>query len=95
MEKVILFHGPFTLPISHVIFWMLRSAYCRYPLPEIPAGWKPDPKRVWVQNQTQPSDSVNKENLNQAATAASGPMPHSKWKTSGLSADEVRTLQFT
>ncbi|KIK50063.1 hypothetical protein GYMLUDRAFT_51406 [Collybiopsis luxurians FD-317 M1] len=63
-----------------------------YPLPEIPAGWKPDPKRVWVQNQTQPSDSANKENLNQAATAASEPMPHSKWKTRGLSADERGTL---
>lgn len=54
----------------------------RYPLPDIPPSWKPDPKRVWSQSQT-PSSNSNKENVETAA------MPHGKWKTSGLSADEV------
>ncbi|KAJ3839385.1 hypothetical protein F5878DRAFT_535694 [Lentinula raphanica] len=58
-----------------------------YPLPDIPPGWKPDPKRVWSQSQPQePAPSANKENIKNDATTA---LPHGKWKTSGLSADEV------
>ncbi|KAJ4474861.1 hypothetical protein J3R30DRAFT_3337189 [Lentinula aciculospora] len=57
-----------------------------YPLPDIPPGWKPDPKRVWSQSQTQEQVSVaNKENVEQDNKAA---IPYGKWKTSGLSADE-------
>ncbi|KAJ3717704.1 hypothetical protein C8R42DRAFT_697566 [Lentinula raphanica] len=57
-----------------------------YPLPDIPPGWKPDPKRVWSQSQPQePAPSANKENIKNDATTA---LPHGKWKTSGLSADE-------
>ena len=25
----------------------LIGAWCRFPIPEIPQGWKPDPRRVW------------------------------------------------
>ncbi|KAJ3850676.1 hypothetical protein EV368DRAFT_84315 [Lentinula lateritia] len=57
-----------------------------YPLPDIPLGWKPDPKRVWLQGQNKEQYSAsNKENVKQDSTAA---IPHGKWKTSGLSADD-------
>ncbi|KAJ3912518.1 hypothetical protein F5877DRAFT_53947 [Lentinula edodes] len=57
-----------------------------YPLPDIPPGWKPDPKRVWSQGQNQEQyPASNKENVKQENTAA---IPHGKWKTSGLSADD-------
>ncbi|KAJ3979015.1 hypothetical protein F5890DRAFT_1095353 [Lentinula detonsa] len=57
-----------------------------YPLPDIPPGWKPDPKRVWsqIQSQEQIPDS-NEENFKGDPTTV---LPHGKWKTSGFSADE-------
>ncbi|KAF5375309.1 hypothetical protein D9757_009683 [Collybiopsis confluens] len=58
-----------------------------YPLPDIPPGWKPDPKRVWSKSQNPPSDSKDKENIKQPSA-----MAHSQWKTSGLSADERGTI---
>ncbi|KAF5351318.1 hypothetical protein D9758_008012 [Tetrapyrgos nigripes] len=52
-----------------------------FPLPEIPQGWAPDPRRVWGQTQN------DKENL-KTDTAV---VPHEKWK-SGMSADERGTI---
>ncbi|KAF9059660.1 hypothetical protein BDP27DRAFT_1431048 [Rhodocollybia butyracea] len=52
-----------------------------YPLPDIPPGWKPDPKRVWSQSQGQANP--DKENVKQNDS-----MPQEKWKASKLSAAE-------
>ncbi|KAI0642017.1 hypothetical protein C8Q79DRAFT_918392 [Trametes meyenii] len=56
-----------------------------FPLPDVPAGWKPNPRRVWEQ-------AKNKENLSaDQDTQRKGPQPplsHAAWKSSQLSADE-------
>ncbi|KAI1790233.1 hypothetical protein LXA43DRAFT_515639 [Ganoderma leucocontextum] len=52
-----------------------------FPMPKVPPGWKPDPKRIWEQG-------TNKENK---STTQSQPQPtrsHAEWKASLLSADE-------
>ncbi|TFK39732.1 hypothetical protein BDQ12DRAFT_681110 [Crucibulum laeve] len=54
-----------------------------FPLPEIPKGWKPNPKRVW-------DSDPNKENLQKPPTS-SEVVPHGQWK-SRISADERGTL---
>lgn len=54
-----------------------------FPGPDVPTGWKPNPKRVW-------DSDPNKENI-QAQTAKSEPLPHHIWKT-GMTAEEVRIL---
>ncbi|KAJ7663790.1 hypothetical protein DFH06DRAFT_1295824 [Mycena polygramma] len=50
-----------------------------FPLPDIPKGWKPDPRRVW-----------DKENTPKAE-GASQPTPE-KWSRTGISADQRGTL---
>ncbi|KAJ8092958.1 hypothetical protein PM082_011278 [Marasmius tenuissimus] len=55
-----------------------------FPLPDIPKGWKPSPKKVWEQQ------GHDKENVKTEETT-SGPIPHHKWK-SGMSADERGNL---
>nr|VWP02234.1 Extracellular lipase (EC [Ganoderma boninense] len=52
-----------------------------FPMPKVPPGWKPDPRRVWEQ-------AADKENK---STAKSQPQPtrtHAEWKASLLSADQ-------
>ncbi|KAF9473416.1 DUF1604-domain-containing protein [Pholiota conissans] len=49
-----------------------------FPLPDVPAGWKPDPKRVW---------SKNKENIQTPAPVPHA-QPHAQWKKSQISADQ-------
>ncbi|KAF8972792.1 hypothetical protein BDZ97DRAFT_2004154 [Flammula alnicola] len=49
-----------------------------FPLPEIPSGWTPDPRRVW---------DKNKENL-QVPTPAPEAEPQAQWKRSKISADQ-------
>jgi hypothetical protein len=61
----------FTLPSS------------RFPLPDIPEGWKPDPRRVW---------DKDKENLKNAEIS-SQPTAHGKRNT-GISADQVIRVLF-
>ncbi|KZP28739.1 hypothetical protein FIBSPDRAFT_927491 [Athelia psychrophila] len=52
-----------------------------FPLPDIPKGWSPNPKRMWDADK-------NKENVQQSsALSASGPVPHRQWKA-GVSADD-------
>ncbi|KAL1740746.1 hypothetical protein HDZ31DRAFT_85268 [Schizophyllum fasciatum] len=53
-----------------------------FALPDVPAGWKPDPRRVW---------GAGKENQ-QPQAPPQGPLPHEKWRTSGKSADERGNL---
>lgn len=48
-----------------------------FPMPKVPPGWKPDPRRVWEQG-------AEKENL-----ATTKPRSHAEWKASLLSADQV------
>ncbi|KAF9466188.1 hypothetical protein BDZ94DRAFT_1252313 [Collybia nuda] len=47
-----------------------------FPLPDVPKGWTPDPRRIWDKQQ-------NKENIQKPAPSQA----HGKWK-SGISADE-------
>ncbi|KAJ7881164.1 hypothetical protein B0H13DRAFT_2049820 [Mycena leptocephala] len=54
-----------------------------FPLPEIPRGWKPDPKRVWdKENSQKPEDSsqIGQEK------------PEKKWSRTGISADQRGSL---
>lgn len=57
----------------------------RFPLPEIPRGWKPDPKRVWdKENSQKPEDSsqIGQEK------------PEKKWSRTGISADQASQRYF-
>jgi G patch domain-containing protein 1 len=56
----------------------------RFPLPDIPQGWTPNPQRVW-------SVDADKENVEQSKPPSqSGPLPHEKWRRSGITADQVK-----
>ncbi|KAJ7027942.1 hypothetical protein C8F04DRAFT_1115872 [Mycena alexandri] len=50
-----------------------------FPLPDIPKGWKPDPKRVW-----------DKENAQTPETSSQAPPDN--WSRSGISADQRGSL---
>jgi len=55
----------------------------RFPLPDVPKGWTPNPKQVW---ERATADDTNKEN---AATGASSQVQtHAQWKI-GITPDEV------
>ncbi|PPQ65162.1 hypothetical protein CVT24_011025 [Panaeolus cyanescens] len=49
----------------------------QFPIPDIPAGWKPDPTRVW-----------DKENAAPPPPPRPKGMPHAEWKKSQLSATQ-------
>ncbi|KAF9565923.1 DUF1604-domain-containing protein [Agrocybe pediades] len=49
-----------------------------FPVPEVPPGWKPDPRRVWA---------ADKENRQQPAPPPKG-LSHEEWKRSKMSADQ-------
>ncbi|KAI0079117.1 hypothetical protein K474DRAFT_1705947 [Panus rudis PR-1116 ss-1] len=55
----------------------------KYPFPEVPKGWKPDPRRLW-------DSDKNKENVDAARRAQqnAAPKSHVEWKESQLSADQ-------
>ncbi|KAI0831977.1 hypothetical protein BC628DRAFT_1311155 [Trametes gibbosa] len=56
-----------------------------FPLPKIPPGWKPNPRRVWEKDR-------NKENLptegSKTKLNSQAPMAHATWKNNQFSADE-------
>ena len=54
----------------------------RFPLPDIPKGWSPNPKRIWEKDKENVESSQKPQDPSQ-------PVPHAKWKA-GISADEVR-----
>ena len=54
----------------------------RFPFPDIPPGWTPDPRRVWDADK-------NKENVD-ATQRRDQPQSHAEWKKNKLSADQVR-----
>ena len=57
----------------------------RFPLPDIPQGWTPNPQRVWNADV-----NANKENVEQPKPPSqSGPLSHEKWRRSGITADQV------
>ena len=64
----------------------MLTPHCRFPLPEVPAGWKPDPQRVWDAGE-------NKENATPAKVKQEPPRTHAEWKASLLSADKVQDLR--
>ena len=55
---------------------------CRFPIPDVPPGWTPNPKSLWA------SEDHEKENL-QLPRPPSGPEPHGKSRRSNISADQV------
>ncbi|GJE93220.1 G patch domain-containing protein [Phanerochaete sordida] len=57
-----------------------------FPMPEVPAGWRPDPRRVW-------EASADKENRpTQKGKEREVGQTHEEWKRSQLSADERGTM---
>jgi G patch domain-containing protein 1 len=52
----------------------------QFQLPEIPPGWQPNPRRVWEEN---------KENIS-GREVVQEPMAHGKWKSSAMTAGEVK-----
>ncbi|KAG7094176.1 hypothetical protein E1B28_007785 [Marasmius oreades] len=55
-----------------------------FPLPDIPKGWQPNPKKLWDQ------EGPDKENIKKEEIS-NGPVPHHTWK-SGMSAEERGNL---
>ncbi|KAL0580862.1 hypothetical protein V5O48_001154 [Marasmius crinis-equi] len=55
-----------------------------FPLPDVPKGWRPNPKKIWEQ------EGPDKENIKKEEDTP-GPVPHHKWK-SGMSAEERGNL---
>ncbi|KAF9269258.1 hypothetical protein L218DRAFT_994162 [Marasmius fiardii PR-910] len=55
-----------------------------FPLPDVPKGWKPNPKKIWDQQ------GHDKENIKKEESTG-GSIPHHKWK-SGMSAEERGNL---
>ena len=53
----------------------------RYPLPDVPNGWAPDPRRVWARDS-------NKENIEKPPQPIPAP---GKWN-SAISAEQVRFI---
>lgn len=56
----------------------------RFPLPEVPSGWKPNPRRVWDAGANKENEAVSK-GIQQDEPLRT----HGEWKRSLLSADEV------
>ncbi|KAI0741391.1 hypothetical protein C8Q80DRAFT_1194175 [Daedaleopsis nitida] len=55
-----------------------------FPMPDIPARWQPNPRRVWEQEH----NKENEPSADQARPAPSPSMSHSEWKANKLSADQ-------
>ncbi|KIY64089.1 hypothetical protein CYLTODRAFT_381352 [Cylindrobasidium torrendii FP15055 ss-10] len=60
-----------------------------FPLPEVPQGWTPDPKRVWASSATK--ENVQATGVGLKDVAPSG-MSHAEWKRTQKSADERGAL---
>ncbi|KAH7909692.1 hypothetical protein BJ138DRAFT_195776 [Hygrophoropsis aurantiaca] len=58
-----------------------------FPIPDIPAGWTPNPKRVWEQAKVADSNKENTATAPPPIIKPSEPQTHSQWKT-GISADQ-------
>lgn len=63
---------------------MILLSACRFPIPGIPNGWTPDPRRVWA------TDTSNKENesVKVPQSPPSAPQDRRSWMK-GKTADEV------
>ncbi|PCH44567.1 hypothetical protein WOLCODRAFT_77193 [Wolfiporia cocos MD-104 SS10] len=57
-----------------------------FPLPEVPKGWTPNPRRVWEQEQNK--ENAGAEKGADGAPARQPPKTHEEWKNSFMSADE-------
>lgn len=72
--------------INYMWFAFLMDRVLRFPLPDIPKGWAPNPRRVWIVD-------TNKENVQQTTQEladSAHAQTHAQWKDSRLSADKVR-----
>ncbi|KDQ61939.1 hypothetical protein JAAARDRAFT_190648 [Jaapia argillacea MUCL 33604] len=56
-----------------------------FPLPDIPKGWKPDPRRVWAK------DKENREKVDLATKKPHEKMTHAQWKA-GVTPDQRGTI---
>ena len=56
----------------------------RFPLPDVPTDWKPDPRRVWAKD---------KENIQEPPPPSAAAQSHAQWKKSKISAGQV-SYQF-
>ncbi|KAK7686311.1 hypothetical protein QCA50_010535 [Cerrena zonata] len=54
-----------------------------YPFPEIPKGWKPNPRRVWDADKSKENITISKE-----MHVPTQPQSRAEWKESQLSADQ-------
>ncbi|KAI0714194.1 hypothetical protein C8T65DRAFT_707738 [Cerioporus squamosus] len=60
-----------------------------FPLPDVPPGWQPNPKRVWEQGK----DKENEPAISDRTRGIQHPaQSHAAWKASQLSADERGTM---
>jgi hypothetical protein len=60
----------------------------RYPMPDLPEGWSPNPKRLWEKDKENLDTSSKKENDAPSGLVPTQPPSHAQWKT-GISANEV------
>lgn len=60
----------------------------RFPIAEVPKGWKPNPRRVWDAENNKENSPVSKGKGKERAEPQP-PKSHAEWKNSLLSADEV------
>lgn len=63
----------------------------RFPLPDIPQGWKPNPRSLWDGNN---ENTTAPPPLPTAQHAQVEAQSHAKWKSSQLSADQVRLFIY-
>ena len=72
---------PLVCLILRWFLWIIITI-CRFPIPDVPKGWTPDPRRVWA------ADTANKENNSPRFAQASAQQDHHAWMK-GMTADEV------
>lgn len=71
--------------MTTVVNFSDKTSVLRFPLPDIPKGWTPNPRHIWELEK-------NKENLNETEEPRPDPnqaQTHAQWKQSQLSADKV------
>jgi G patch domain-containing protein 1 len=60
----------------------VNEYFDRFPLADVPKGWKPDPKRVWDKENSQQPDGPSQ----------TAPEKSDKWSRTGISADQASFL---
>lgn len=60
----------------------------RFPLPEVPPGWTPNPHRVW--DQEKDKENAERDQAGHIPRGNAELKSHADWKASFMSADQVR-----